>query len=146
MERRKASSFHLLIKQSCGWLCQCRISCKLKSLSLVHFHSGTTIDSTHIYTLDSSHTEGSPLSSILHLSYNADLLEVCAGEKVDTSGHIDDVSLLATGPTPQHNTHALKIANREAQKWAQKHGSVFAPSKYTLTHFAGNMALECCMC
>ncbi|OQV10369.1 hypothetical protein CLAIMM_14382 [Cladophialophora immunda] len=82
--------------------------------------------------------QGSPLSPILYLFYNADLLEACANEKVNTIGYIDDVSLLATGATPQHNTHALKVAHREAQKWARKHGSVFATSKYTLIHFARN--------
>lgn len=82
--------------------------------------------------------QGSPLSPILYLFYNADLLEACANDKVDTMGYIDDVSLLATGTTPQHNTLALKLAHREAHKWARKHGSVFATSKYTLVHFARN--------
>lgn len=82
--------------------------------------------------------QGSPLSPILYLYYNADLLEAYANDKVDTIGYTDDVSLLATGGTPQHDTHTLKVAHREAQKWARKHGSVFATSKYTLIHFARN--------
>lgn len=57
---------------------------------------------------------GSPLSPILYLFYNADLLEVCANEKVNTFSYINDISLLATGATPQHNTHTLKVAHREA--------------------------------
>ena len=57
-------------------------------------------------------------------------------------GYIDDVSLLAIGSTPQHNTQALKVAHREAQKWAKKHGSVFATSKYTLVHFPRNSRVD----
>ena len=80
--------------------------------------------------------QGSPLSLTLYLFYNADLLEQCANDKVNTLGYIDDVSLLAVGATPQHNTQALKVAHRKAQSWAKKHGSVFGVSKYTLVHFA----------
>ena len=54
---------------------------------------------------------------------------------MSTLGYIDDVSLLAIGATPQHNTQALKIAHKKAEDWARKHGSVFATSKYTLVHF-----------
>jgi hypothetical protein len=82
--------------------------------------------------------QGSPLSPILYLFYNADLLEDCAGKTVSTLGYIDDVSLLATGDTVQHNTRALKIAYKKAEDWARKHGSVFATAKYTLVHFTRN--------
>ena len=85
--------------------------------------------------VDTGIPQGSPLSPILYLFYNADLLEQCAGNSVSTLGYIDDVSLLATGVTPQHNTRALKIAHKKAEDWARKHGSVFATSKYTLVHF-----------
>ena len=80
--------------------------------------------------------QGSPLSLTLYLFYNADLLEQCANDKVSTLGYVDDVSLLAVGDTPQHNTQALKIAHQKAHSWAKKHGSVFAVPKYTLVHFA----------
>jgi len=78
--------------------------------------------------------QGSPLSPILYLFYNSDLLEDCANDRVSTTGYIDDVSLLAVGPTVQHNTQALKAAHLKAEQWAQKHGSVFATAKYTLVH------------
>jgi ribonuclease HI/exonuclease III len=85
--------------------------------------------------VDTGIPQGSPLSPILYLFYNADLLEQCVSTLVSTLGYIDDVSLLATGATPQHNTQALKIAHKKAEDWARKHGSVFATSKYTLVHF-----------
>jgi hypothetical protein len=49
-----------------------------------------------------------PLSPIPYLFYKADLLEECTSMKLSTLGYIDDVSLLATGTTVQHNTQALK--------------------------------------
>jgi hypothetical protein len=41
-------------------------------------------------------SQGSPLSPILYLFYNADLLENCAMDGVLSSGWVDDVSLMAT--------------------------------------------------
>ena len=40
--------------------------------------------------------QGSPLSPILYLFYNADLLEIGdqPGIKIDSSGYIDDVGLI----------------------------------------------------
>lgn len=94
-----------------------------------------TAQASEVYT---GIPQGSPLSPILYLFYNADLLEECASTKVGTLGYIDDVSLLATGPTVQHNTQALKVAHKKAEDWARKHGLVFATAKYTLVHFTRN--------
>jgi hypothetical protein len=47
--------------------------------------------------------QGSPLSPILYLFYNADLIEACKTENTDAVGYIDDVSILAVGPTTQRN-------------------------------------------
>ena len=64
--------------------------------------------------------QGSPLSPILYLFYNADLLEQCASRQVSTLGYIDDASLLAVGKTVQHNTQALKVAHQKAEDWAKE--------------------------
>jgi hypothetical protein len=50
-------------------------------------------------------------------------------------GYIDDVSILAIGPTAQHNCKILKGIHRRAEAWAAQHGSQFAPTKYELVHF-----------
>lgn len=79
--------------------------------------------------------QGSPVSPILYLFYNADLIEACKTEKTEAAGYIDDVSTLAVGPSAQHNCKILKGIHRKAEEWAAKHGSRFAPAKYELVHF-----------
>ena len=80
--------------------------------------------------------QGSPLSPILYLYYNADLIEACKGEDTESVGYIDDVSILAVGPTTQHTCKTLKTIHRKAETWARQHGSEFAPAKYELVHFS----------
>ena len=66
---------------------------------------------------------------------NVDLIEACRTEDTETAGYIDDVGLLAAGPTAQHNCKTLKSIHRKAEGWALQHGSQFAPAKYELVHF-----------
>ena len=79
--------------------------------------------------------QGSPLSPILYLFYNADLIESCKTENTEAVGYIDDASILAVGPTVQYNCKTLKTVHQKAEKWARQHGSDFAPAKYELVHF-----------
>jgi ribonuclease HI len=79
--------------------------------------------------------QGSPLSPILYLFYNADLIETCKTENTEAVGYIDDASILAVGPTAQRNCKTLKAIHMKAAKWALQHGSQFAPAKYELVHF-----------
>ena len=79
--------------------------------------------------------QGSPLSPILYLFYNADLIEACKTENTEAVGYIDDVSVLAVGPTAQRNCKTLKTIHQRAEKWALQHGSQFASAKYELVHF-----------
>ena len=90
--------------------------------------------------------QGSPISPILYLFYNADLIEACKSEEqngvqssadeTEAVGYIDDVSILAIGPTAPRNCKTLKAIHRKAEEWALKHGSQFAPTKYELVHFS----------
>jgi ribonuclease HI len=84
--------------------------------------------------------QGSPLSPILYLFYNADLIETCRTENTDAIGYIDDASILAVGPTAAHNCKTLKAIHQKAEKWARQHGSQFAPAKYELVHFTRDPA------
>jgi ribonuclease HI len=86
--------------------------------------------------------QGSPLSLNLYLFYNADLIEACKTENTEAVGYVDDASILATGPTSQHNCKTLKAIHRKAQKWATQHGSQFAPAKYELVHFTRNPTIS----
>ena len=63
---------------------------------------------------------------------------MCQTENTEGVGYIDDVAILAVGPTAQHNCKALKMGHRKAERWAQQHGSQFAPDKYELVHFTRN--------
>jgi hypothetical protein len=79
--------------------------------------------------------QGSPLSLILYLFYNADLIEACKTENTEAVGYIDDASILAVGLTTQRNCKTLKATYWIAEKWALQHGSQFALAKYELVHF-----------
>jgi ribonuclease HI len=79
--------------------------------------------------------QGSPMSLGLYLFYNADLIEACKTENTEAVGYVDDASILAIGPTSQHNCKTLKKIHRKAEQWAKQHGSQFAPKKYELVHF-----------
>ncbi|KAK0367942.1 zinc knuckle [Colletotrichum limetticola] len=90
----------------------------------------------HFRKLDTGIPEGSPLSPILYLFYNADLLDSC-NETGDTTatGFIDDVAILAVGDSTEETCQKLQEALRKAETWALTHASVFAPEKFQLTHF-----------
>jgi hypothetical protein len=87
--------------------------------------------------------QGSPVSPILYLFYNADLIEACRTEDTEAVGYIDDASILAVGPTAQRNCKTLKKIHRKAEQWAVNHGSQFAPAKYELVHFTRDPKKSC---
>lgn len=80
--------------------------------------------------------QGSLLSPILFLSYNADLLDICSSitPKLSASAFIDDTSLLAIGLSTKENCLNLAKAHKKCLEWAETHGAVFAPSKYQSLH------------
>ena len=84
--------------------------------------------------------QGSPLSSILYLFYNADLLEICERPGTNTSaiGFVDDANILAYGKSTEEKCRTLESINRQCEKWASRHGSLFAPTKYKLSHLSRN--------
>jgi hypothetical protein len=81
--------------------------------------------------------QGSPLSPILYLFYNADLIQDCATLSGDltTGGWVDDVYLMATGRTEGQNIIKLQRACGKSIQWAKRRASVFDPKKYALIHF-----------
>ena len=92
------------------------------------------------FVVDTGIPQGSPLSPILYLFYNADLLEIkgivtSRKAKVGRNGFIDDIAISTEGATTRHTTHRLKPLIAECQDWAKKHASVFAPDKFELVHF-----------
>ena len=81
--------------------------------------------------------QGSPLSPILFLFYNAPLLEAVYQPELPTLplGFADDVNLLSYGESTATTCANLELSHEQCLDWARTHGMRFAPSKYTLTHF-----------
>lgn len=81
--------------------------------------------------------QGSPISPILYLFYNADLLDACSdlSLRTEATGFVDDVNILAYGGSATSNCRAIEIIHKRCEKWARKHGSKFCPEKYELIHF-----------
>ena len=81
--------------------------------------------------------QGSPISPILFLFYNSELLEICNRTDLNAQaiGFIDDVNALAWSRSAQHNVRILQRVHERCIEWARRHGTKFAPDKYELVHF-----------
>jgi hypothetical protein len=81
--------------------------------------------------------QGSPLSPILFLVYNADLVEICNPLTLPASGtgFVDNVNALAFGKLTEENCRTLQTVHEGCLEWARRHGASFAPEKYILVHF-----------
>jgi hypothetical protein len=79
--------------------------------------------------------QGSPLSPILYLFYNADLIETSNRQhNTIATGYIDDIAILRWGDTTEETCNALSTTLHLAKQRASKHASIFAPKKFQLTH------------
>jgi hypothetical protein len=63
-------------------------------------------------------SQGSLMSPILYLFYNADLIEACRTECTESVGYIDDASIFAIGPSSVKNCKVLKAIHQKAEEWA----------------------------
>lgn len=88
------------------------------------------------FAMETGVPQGSPLSPILYLFYNADLLTVCniTGKRTSTMGFADDINILAYGISTEANCRALLKTHDVCEKWARTHGAKFNPDKYDLLH------------
>jgi hypothetical protein len=90
--------------------------------------------------------QGSPLSPMLFLCYNAPLLEALnlLELRLSTLGFADDINLLTYSESTVVNCITLESAHDRCLAWASTHGMKFALRKYTLTHFTqrSNFDLE----
>ncbi|KAJ5544111.1 reverse transcriptase [Penicillium frequentans] len=81
--------------------------------------------------------QGSPLSPILYLFYNADLIDTihaAAPGRVLVTGYIDDICILVWSLSAAENCRLLTRLHQKAEVWARRHASIFAPAKYGLMH------------
>lgn len=81
--------------------------------------------------------QGSPLSPILYLFYNADLIDsirAAAPGRVLVTGYIDDICILVWSFSAAENCRLLARLHQKAEVWARRHASVFAAAKYGLIY------------
>src|SRR6266480_109353 len=76
----------------------------------------------------------SPISPILYLFYNADLLDIPATSG-QSLGFIDDIAFGVLGGTDESNAKELEKMLDKAERWREAHGARFETSKYVLIHF-----------
>ena len=79
--------------------------------------------------------QGSPLSPILYILYNNDLLEIPRKDNQLGLGFIDDILYGVQSKTAAANASELELLLIKAEKWRQRHGAQFEQSKYVLIHF-----------
>lgn len=82
--------------------------------------------------------QGSPVSPILFLFFNADLFDECdrLGLKASSIGFVDDANILAYGRSTEDNCETLAKIHEVCILWARQHGATFAPEKYELIHLS----------
>jgi hypothetical protein len=79
--------------------------------------------------------QGSPISPILFLFYNEELVRRCNDNgKSSGIGFVDDVNILAWGESTESNCKKLSQVHDICADWAIRHGAAFAPQKYELIH------------
>ena len=86
--------------------------------------------------------QGSPLSPILYILYNSDLLEIPKGRKQLGLGFIDDILYGTQNKTAMENAIELERLLTRSEQWRQRHGAQFEKSKYVLIHFTRNTSVR----
>ena len=81
--------------------------------------------------------QGSPVSPILYLFYNAPLLESLEGLYLSLSptGFVDDIALLTYSRSVKRNIYILQKAYEKCLEWSNSHGAKFNAEKSELIHF-----------
>ena len=77
--------------------------------------------------------QGSPLSPVLYILYNSDLLDIPGKEQLGL-GFIDDILYGVQGKTAIANAKKLELLLAKSEQWRQ-HGAQF---EYMLIHFTRN--------
>jgi len=81
--------------------------------------------------------QGSPLSPILFLFFNADLIEDLHASypgQVMVVGYIDDIAILVWSESATENCQLLARIHGNAEAWGRTHAAKFSPKKYGLIH------------
>ena len=83
-------------------------------------------------------SQSSPLSSILYLFYNANLLEICDDIKlrINSIGFVNDVNILTYEESTKRNCKIVSEIYIRCEQWAQTHDTKFSKLKHELIHFS----------
>ncbi|KAI3001542.1 hypothetical protein CBS147482_6867 [Aspergillus niger] len=79
--------------------------------------------------------QGSPLSPILFLFFNADLVQRQIDGKGGAIAFVDDFTAWVTGPSAQSNREGIERIIKEALDWERRSGATFEAEKTAITHF-----------
>lgn len=83
--------------------------------------------------------QGSPLSPILYIFFNADLVASVINKSKGTIAFVDDFSAWVTGFSIDSNINQLQSRIiPHVEDWAAKSGAIFQAKKTHLTHFTRN--------
>jgi len=88
--------------------------------------------------IDNGIGQGNPLSMILYIMYNTDLLEIANSPEEESIGFMDDAMVLAVANNFQETVELISdFMNREKGgfNWSLSHNSNYEISKLTITHF-----------
>jgi len=89
--------------------------------------------------IDNGIGQGCPLSMIIYILYNADLLIILEDKDEDAIGYVDDAILIAIGNTFQETVEKLKeMMEREGGgfEWSSEHNSRFEITKVAVMHLS----------
>jgi Reverse transcriptase (RNA-dependent DNA polymerase) len=97
---------------------------------------------TNLFVTPAGILQGSPLSPLLYMYYNADLLDISTKDNATALGFIDEVVYGVSGISDTANVRKLKRILKHTDEWRSKHGAQFEVSKYVLVHFTKNPKQE----
>ena len=90
--------------------------------------------------------QGDPLSMILYILYNADILEIIDDETHEGAlGYVDDMALIATGNSFEDTTETLRNLMEKQDgglSWSETHNSRFEMSKSAVLHFTRKTMMD----
>ncbi|KJZ72137.1 hypothetical protein HIM_08402 [Hirsutella minnesotensis 3608] len=79
--------------------------------------------------------QGSLLSPVAFLFFNADLVQRRISDKGGSVAFVDDYSAWVTGPTAESNREGIQSIIDDALHWEKRSGATFEADKTTIIHF-----------
>lgn len=90
------------------------------------------------FMMENGLPQGSPVSVILYLIYNSDLLinkPISLTSQRLSIGFIDDITHLVANKNVEQNVEDLEAEGRRSLRWGSTHGAIFDKRKAQLMHF-----------